>query len=60
MAEKSFVGEIAENMCSIKRQYPFYDHFNLLDLFCFYIKHKDYVFDIESLEKEIKNINEGD
>ena len=37
MAEKSFVGEIAENMCSIKRQYPFYDHFNLLDLFCFYI-----------------------
>ena len=51
MADKSFVGEIAENMCSIKKQYPFYDNFNLLELFCFYIKHKDYVFDIESLEK---------
>ena len=50
MVDKGLVGMIVGEMYSIKRQYPFVDNFNLMELFCLYIKHKNYVFDIETLE----------
>lgn len=50
MVDKGLVGMIVGEMYSIKRQYPFVDNFNLMELFCLYIKYKNYVFDIETLE----------